>query len=158
GRPEAVAVELIGYLDAWYLFGENRKLLEVARAADSDAYRNRLRDLLLNRNRPTRTGESIDPKFALPVWEMASDPRSSELPASTALLLRFAPAWAASPRDVPREVALLERVVARHPDDVWVNLDLAFLHRVRQPGEALRYFSAARALRPESAIEMADHL
>ena len=50
---------------------------------------------------------------------------------------------------------------ARHPGDVWVNYDLArLLEQLRPPRreEAIRYYTAARALRPETAHELAHAL
>ncbi len=51
-------------------------------------------------------------------------------------------------------MALLRSVTGRHPDDVWANYELAAtLHEFRPKArqEAARYFTAARALRPETA-------
>ena len=58
-------------------------------------------------------------------------------------------------------VGLLRRAVARHPDDVWVNYGLAqALARLRPAlrEEAVRYYTAARALRPETAHDLAHLL
>ncbi len=47
----------------------------------------------------------------------------------------------------------------RHPDDVWVNYNLArVLEAVDRTDEAIRYFTAARAIRPETAHELAHAL
>ena len=51
--------------------------------------------------------------------------------------------------------------VGRHPDDVWVNYDLAGALDELRPAardEAIRYYTAARALRPETAHELAHLL
>jgi Flp pilus assembly protein TadD len=54
--------------------------------------------------------------------------------------------------DAKRAVALLSAVREQHPRDVWVNYDLAQALRAQQPpqlAEAIRYYTAAQALRPE---------
>ena len=58
-------------------------------------------------------------------------------------------------------VGLLRRAVARHPDDVWVNFALAAALERLKPApreEAVRYYTAARALRPETAHDLAHLL
>ena len=46
--------------------------------------------------------------------------------------------------------------MTQHPDDVWINLILALvLQMLNRPEEALRYDTAARALRPDSATHLA---
>ena len=58
-------------------------------------------------------------------------------------------------------MALLRPAAGRHPGDVWVNYDLAgALDRLRPSAreEAVRYYTAARALRPETAHELAHLL
>jgi tetratricopeptide (TPR) repeat protein len=60
-----------------------------------------------------------------------------------------------------RAVAVLRAVVEWHPDDVWVNYNLARLLGRLRPApreEMVRYYSAARALRPETAHELAHLL
>ena len=58
-------------------------------------------------------------------------------------------------------MALFRTAVFRHPDDVWVNYFLAeALERLHPPAreEAVRYFTAARALRPGTAHDLANLL
>ena len=58
-------------------------------------------------------------------------------------------------------MALLRAAAGRHPGDVWVNHALAgALDRLRPSAreEAVRYYTAARALRPETAHELAHLL
>ncbi len=55
--------------------------------------------------------------------------------------------------------ALLRRAQQRHPDDVWINYDLArALEKLSRRDDAIRYYMAARALRPETAHELAHAL
>src|SRR5262249_49625473 len=54
-------------------------------------------------------------------------------------------------------VAMLRDAQLRHPDDFWINFELAFdLNRKQPPSldEALRFFSAALALRPGNATTL----
>ncbi len=52
--------------------------------------------------------------------------------------------------------AVLRRAAQRHPRDVWINYDLArSLDKLAKREEAIRYYTAARALRPETAHELA---
>ena len=53
-----------------------------------------------------------------------------------------------------REAWVLTESVARHPDDLWVNYRLAANLYYSVPPrmeEAIRYYTAARAIRPTSA-------
>jgi tetratricopeptide (TPR) repeat protein len=156
-RPEATVIELVAYLDHWsgvrrlarLPAAEWRKPLDVAQAADADDYRNRLRALL--------AADDLKAQAAK-LKALADEPRAGELPAGTAVLL----AWGLEAvRDRDTAVRLLRRAVDRHPGDVWVNFALAkALDRLRPPvrEEAARYYTAARALRPELAHELAHHL
>jgi tetratricopeptide (TPR) repeat protein len=84
--------------------------------------------------------------------ELASSERADELPASTLVLIG----------DVLREFGgaeqaaeLLRRAQGRHPGDFWVNESLAEAFRSRKPPkleEAIRFFSVAVALRPQSPV------
>jgi serine/threonine-protein kinase len=148
-RPTAVVVELAGFLDYWSHVRRRarrppaayRKPLDVARAADSDEYRNRLRGMLA----------AADLKFvAARVKALAEEPKSAELPAPTAVLLA---AVLQALREQNAAVALLRQTVARHPDDLWVNFGLAEMLEGVTPAqseEAVRYYTAARALHPQT--------
>ena len=52
-----------------------------------------------------------------------------------------------------RRSSLLESAAQRHPDDVWINYNLAevLAGLPTRREEAVRYYTAARALRPETA-------
>ena len=55
--------------------------------------------------------------------------------------------------------AVLRRAQQRHPGDVWINYDLArSLEKLARREEAIRYYTAARSLRPETAHELAHAL
>jgi serine/threonine-protein kinase len=156
-RPAPLVVELAAYLDHWGDVRRQagrpapkwRKPLEVARAADPDDYRNRLRNLLT----------TADPKADVAkLKSLATEPGAAELPAPTAVLLAGALERA---RDRDTAVGLLRQAVMRHPDDVWVNFALAGTLQKLTPlprDEAVRYYTAARALRPETAHDLAHLL
>jgi serine/threonine-protein kinase len=123
-----------------------RRPLEVALVADADADRNGLRSALLDPDATAR-------KRAL--LAIAASPKAAELPPATAVLL----AASLSDSGAPEQASKVLRAVANlHPQDLWANYDLAeILLRVRPAArdDALRYFTVARAIRPESAFELA---
>jgi superkiller protein 3 len=54
---------------------------------------------------------------------------------------------------------VLRAAQRRHPDDVWVNYNLAHvLEELGRTDEAIRYYTAARSIRPETAHELAHAL
>jgi tetratricopeptide (TPR) repeat protein len=149
-RREAVVIELSAFLDDWSAVRREtsrpvtawRKPMEAARLVDRDPYRDRLRKALLAEDRKPQT-EALE--------ALAAAPEASELPAPTAVLLGNT---LADLGHVEAAVALLRQAAGRHPGDVWVNYDLAgALERLRPAArdEAVRYYTAARALRPETA-------
>jgi serine/threonine-protein kinase len=148
-RPAAVDAA-VAALDDWalerkagkQLVSRWRRPLEVARAADPDPFRDRVRAALLQTDSKAREDE---------LRKLASDPAAGNLPPSSALLLAT----------VLRELnagepalELLRAVTGRHPQDVWANYEMgAILEQFRPTAreEAVRYYSAARALQPETA-------
>jgi tetratricopeptide (TPR) repeat protein len=121
----------------------------LARAVDADDFRERLRTLLM--------AEDLEAEAAS-LKALADEPNAAELPALTAVLLAGALRGAG---ERIAAIGLLRRAVARHPEDVWVNLVLAGSLDQLTPApreEAVRYYTAARALRPETAHELAHLL
>jgi tetratricopeptide (TPR) repeat protein len=156
GRPQPV--ELAGYLDDWAAVCRKggmpkaswRRLVETAQLADPDRWRNRLRGLML-----TRPEEAAQKLRALANDANGLEGQPPESLALLALLLRQ------DFQDRVRAEHVLQRAHTRYPGDFWVNLELA-----RAPGEdgederrlyprpedAVRYLSAAVAVRPRSAM------
>jgi serine/threonine-protein kinase len=156
-RREAVAIELSAFLDDWSAVRREarrpvsawRKPLEAARLADPDPYRDRLREALLAEDRRREAGA---------LKALAAAPEAADQPAPTAVLLGRA---LADNDQAEAAVALLRPAAVRHPGDVWVNHTLAgALAKLRPPAreEAVRYYTAARVLRPETAHELAHLL
>jgi serine/threonine-protein kinase len=154
GRPAGLVLQLAGYLDSWHSIRRQdhqpperwRRPLAVARAADPDPYRERVRTLA---EREDLKGQSDALKA------LARDEHAAELSPSSAMLLAHTLRHAG---DAPGAIAVLERAVQQHPDDVWVNYSLASSLGATRREEALRYYTAARALRPETAHDMAHLL
>jgi tetratricopeptide (TPR) repeat protein len=121
-----------------------RRPLEVARAADLDPFRDRARAAFLQ----------SDPKFQeKELRALAVDPEAGKLEPPSALLLA---AFLRDLKAIDPALALLRAVAARHPDDIWANYELAATlveFRPTARDEAVRYYHAARALRPETAHE-----
>ncbi len=150
-RPAGVAAELAAALDDWALDLRQRKqpaarwrrLLTVAREMDPDPWRARLRQALADDDTPA-------------LRELARA-EVSELPVASLTLLGSALAAAG---DIDGAVAWLRQAQRLHPGDVWVNYHLAGALRGKAGGleEALRYYAAARAVRPEVAHALAHAL
>jgi serine/threonine protein kinase/tetratricopeptide (TPR) repeat protein len=143
-RSSSIRMELAAALDDWAWLrrglrsGGWQQQLAVARAADPDPWRGRLRDAL----------EKEDPRA---LDQIAAAVSSDELPPATAVLLaRLAFGTPAA----GRAAEVLRQVRQRHPADFWVNHELGRLcaHGLRPPRleEAIRYYTAAVAIRPQS--------
>ncbi len=155
--------EVVEYLDDWAIVvielslmrGANdyqsqvAQLMAVARGLDPDPERNRLRSLLELPNLDAHREVLI---------RMAKDSREAGFGASTALLL--ATALDQIGEKAPA-IDVLRSAIVRHPGDFWANFTLARKLSSAGPGrigEAIRYYSIVRALRPETGGELADLL
>jgi serine/threonine-protein kinase len=148
-RPAAVVLQVLPYLDTWSLVRRNDEQpaerwqlpLAVARSADSDDYRNRLRALV---ERPDIRKQDAA------LRALSQDGKVAGLPPASLVQLASALREAG---DQAGAVSLLESAAQRRPDDVWINYNLAqvLAELPARREEAVRYYTAARALRPESA-------
>ena len=123
-----------------------RTLVELAIALDPDEGRARLRRELSG----AVTGEAL--------VKLVQEIKLDGLPAATAVL---AASRLVEARKGEEAALLLERAVRDHPQDLWINYTLARAEESRVHArleEALRYYSAARAIRPETAHEQAHLL
>ncbi|HJT33051.1 MAG TPA: tetratricopeptide repeat protein [Pirellulales bacterium] len=152
-RARRIRRELVRGLDFWSLarkYANNqgrpawKRLLEIAKAADQDAWRNQLRDAL----------EAEDSKG---LQALAASADVLHLPPQTLVLLgRTLANMGAS----EQAVALLRQAHRRFPADLWINNTLGWqclvgLHPA-QPEDSLRYYTAALALRPGNSRIMSE--
>jgi serine/threonine protein kinase/Flp pilus assembly protein TadD len=144
GRPPAVRATLVAALDHWLILArcddssEAGWLERVLSAADPDDWRQRLRAA-----RRDRDGEALR-RLAREVDVATQPPQSLFL-----LECALGPKGATEP-----VVAMLRRAQEVFPGDFWINHDLGRALEHCQPpqyGEAIRYLTAAVALRPQSA-------
>jgi tetratricopeptide (TPR) repeat protein/tRNA A-37 threonylcarbamoyl transferase component Bud32 len=145
-RSRTIAAELAEALDDWALARREtraqadpswKRLLAVARAADVDEMRNRLRDALEHNDRKA-------------LIRIAAAEQSAKLPVSTLVLLGHVLGQTGA---VDQAVALLRGAHRRHPGDFWINHELAeSIEKLPRPNwdEVLRYYSSALAVRPQS--------
>jgi serine/threonine protein kinase/Flp pilus assembly protein TadD len=146
-RSRHVRRELVLALDDWVDVRRRvkpgdpswRHLLAVARAADTNDLRNQVRSALWQR--------PVD----VPALErLAAPDRLGALPAPTLVLLGRAFQQAGA---LAKAVAALRQAQQRYPNDLWINHDLGYCLMLLRPPrwrEALPYYTAALALRPES--------
>jgi tetratricopeptide (TPR) repeat protein len=135
-RASPLSAELIAALDDWASITADRErrdwLLEVARDSDENPTRNRLRqpDLWRDGARLTQiakepSDEQVSPQLAIALDRAAHQSGGGAMP-------------------------LLTAVQARYPQDFWINYGLGMrLCEARQWDEAIGYFRAALAVRPE---------
>jgi tetratricopeptide (TPR) repeat protein len=140
GRPEAVRRQLLAALDEclhWAPQGDlqtRQWLLATLEAVDADPWRVQVRKALANRDWMTLKPLARD-----------VDVRRQ----SPSFLLVVANSLPTEIKSIRLE--LLRRIQREWPADLWANHGLAFeLWTNNQPAEAIRYFTAALALRPDS--------
>jgi serine/threonine-protein kinase len=151
-KARSIRYELTVFLDSWSHVRRRlaqrgqapggkdwKELLEVARAADPDPWRDRFRKAVLNDDRKA-------------LAELAASAPLASLPVETVDRLGDALLG----RETLKEaVDFLKRGQRLHPDDYWINVNLA--NSLLQLGaqhreDALRYYTAAVALRPQAAL------
>jgi Flp pilus assembly protein TadD/serine/threonine protein kinase len=139
GRPEPVARRLIAALDECFRYAPTdaaaqQWLLAVLIAADSDPWRVGVREAV------TRSDWKA-------LERLAGEADIERQPPN--FLCALAATLPATMK--PARLELLRRVQRAYPADLWANHDLAFeLAQNGQPGEAVRYYTAALALRPDN--------
>jgi serine/threonine-protein kinase len=147
-RPSAVALSLAAAVDDWAAVRRDKRkdaagakrLTAVAQQADPDPWRGKLRDAMDQPDKATRLAALKD---------LAQTASFDDLPAVSLDLLGTALQGAS---DAPAGEKVLREAVRRHPSDVWINYDLAqTLEKSGHNEEAIRYYMAARVIRPETA-------
>jgi tetratricopeptide (TPR) repeat protein/serine/threonine protein kinase len=131
---------LVTALTSWANTTPNRetraKLSTVARLADTDPVRQQIL-------------EAGDQRDAAAVLKLAKQTKVLEAPTTTLVLL----ANNLARSDPGAAVDLLRRAQERHPDDFWINNQLAYYLMALKPPQAeqaVRFYQAALALRPFS--------
>jgi serine/threonine-protein kinase len=154
-RPADVTLALAAALDDWAAVrrdqrkdrGGAKRLSEAAQVADPDPWRRELR---------TTLDEPDKAKRLAALRALAKNAQLDELGAISLNLLGKALSDAGDAAAAERVLRAAQR---RYPGDVWVNYDLAqVLEKLARREEAIRYYMAARALRPETAHELAHAL
>jgi tetratricopeptide (TPR) repeat protein len=146
-RASAIRLQLVRALDIWS--GMRREaqtkgpphwkaLLELARAADPDDWRDRLRDALAQEDRKSLEALAVQ----APV---------RELPPGTLHLLAIALRDLGAPAQA---AALLRQAQLQYPDDLWLNDELGWLSWsvFKNYDDTVRYYTAVQVLRPRSPI------
>src|SRR5262249_33858337 len=153
-RARPIRYELAVLLDSWsyvrHRLAERgskqigkgwKELLQVARAADPDPWRDRFRKAVLNGDRKA-------------LVEVAASAPFSSLPAETVDRLGSA---LMDLRAVKEAAAFLQNGQRLHPQDYWINVNLGIcLVQLGQLDDAIRYQTAAVALRPEAAVSYSN--
>ncbi|MFI5457815.1 MAG: tetratricopeptide repeat protein [Isosphaerales bacterium] len=154
-RPGPVALALAAFLDDW---ADKRRLRRAdpagagrlsaaARVADPDPRRNELRQALEQPRGADRTAG---------LRRLAQRAKFDDWPAVNLDLLGRALNYAG---DAGAAETVLRQGQRRHPGDVWLNYGLAVcLEKLARRDEAIRYYTAARAIRPETAHRLAHAL
>lgn len=147
-----IAAEMVDALDQWAFVrrlanprdaAQARHLSAVATAADPDPWRSRLREAL-DREATDREQARVD------FLELAGSTPEEDLHRESISRLAYALGHLGEREE---EASLLRRAQRAHPEDFWINHDLArSLMRGGQPDEAARFYSAALAVRPRSEL------
>jgi tetratricopeptide (TPR) repeat protein len=146
-RERAIRMPLVTAVDRWALVrrlnhGERstswKRLLEISRLADSDAWRNQL-----------RSAWETNDRLALEKLAGAED-IADQPPVSLDLLANALNSIGAQ----QESLALLRKARHRYPGDFWINHQLGYYSysRLNSPqwGDAVRFFTVAQAIRPQS--------
>ncbi len=151
-----VAAQLANALDQWAFIRRMRRqrdaagsqrLVAIAKAADPDPWRNKLRDTLGRQDvHPVKKLDTL--------IRLAGTAIVERLPEASVTRLAFSLATAGK-RDIA--VGLLRRAQRAHPDDFWVNADLGRELLISgKPDQAARFFAVAVAIRPESGLALRE--
>jgi serine/threonine protein kinase/Flp pilus assembly protein TadD len=142
-QTSTIHAALVAALDDWVMVKWRaglpgwEGLLAIARKADADPWRDRLRQAFQNRDKKA-------------LAELAGDKTLLDQPPTTVLLLAEA---LASLEDFSTAVAVLRPAQLRKPDDFWINYELGrCLRRLKPPRveEAVGFLRVALALRKNS--------
>jgi serine/threonine protein kinase/tetratricopeptide (TPR) repeat protein len=165
-RGRAIRVQLAAALDNWAMARKAamkpswRRLLSVAREADRDDWRCRLRDAMVAGPRsdlPQRRRKEWRQQLVQDLRKLAASPDVDGQPASAVVILA---SHLRDNGDAETALRVLERAQRGNRGDFWINIELALaLWNLRDPrnlgdprvDEAVRYAMAAVAARPDIA-------
>jgi serine/threonine-protein kinase len=144
-RGQTFPVELAAALDDWAEVvtdpGERERLHDLARLADPDEERGRLRDAL--------AAKDVDALKRLATPEVVAS-----LPPTTAVSLARGLKWRGASKEAE---AVLRQTWRQAPSDFWVNQELGeLLLALGRPEESVRFLTAAVALSGESLASRAN--
>ena len=154
-RPASVALALAGALDDWAAIRRGRRkdaagsarLSEAARIADPDPWRNELRTTLDQPDRAAR------------LTRLQALAKTAKLEELGAISLHLLGTGLNDAGDSTLAESVLRTAQQKHPGDVWVNYALGtILEQLFRRDEAIRFYTAARSIRPETAHELAHAL
>ena len=140
-RDSAIRDTLLAFLHDWLFFwisgAEKDQLRAVLDRADDDDWRRRLRATLLGAYDPGERHDLL---------------RAREAPDQPPLILGGLAHQILNHGTEGMEArALVREAQQRHPEDFWINLHLGYILLAERPEEAVGYFRAAVASRPESS-------
>ncbi|HEV3260245.1 MAG TPA: protein kinase, partial [Gemmataceae bacterium] len=140
-RESAIRETLLAFIHDWMFFwgsqADKDQLAAVLDLADDDDWRRRLRKTLRGAYDP---GERHDLLHA----QKAPDQPPLILGALAYSIMNYG-------TEGEEALALLRAAQLRHPEDYWINLQLGGIFMKERPGEAVGYYRAAVASRPESS-------
>ena len=154
-RPPSVALALAGALDDWAATRRGKRanaigaarLSQAARIADPNPWRVGLRATLDKADKAAR-------RTALQALE-----KTANFEELGPISLHLLGTGLGDAGDKPLAESVLRRAQQRHPRDVWVSFELGrILEKLSRRDEAIRFYTAARAIRPEVAHELAHAL
>jgi serine/threonine-protein kinase len=138
-RNSAIRETLLAYLHDWLLYWvptpDNGKVRAVVERADDDEWRRRLRDAF---------GVVYEPKKRVDLL------KSPEAPAQPPVILAGLAGVLFHSDENEEAGTLLREAQRRHPEDFWINFQLGYFLQQDHPQEAVGYFRAALASRPDS--------
>jgi serine/threonine-protein kinase len=139
-RRSAIRETLLAFLHDWlfWVSGVDRdKLRTVVDLADDDEWRHGMREALTAKDTPKL-------KALIRAPEATTQP--------PVVLSGLAGALFGGGPELEKEArVLLHGAQQRHPEDFWINFQLGYFLQNKQPQEAVAYFRAAAAIRPDSA-------
>jgi tetratricopeptide (TPR) repeat protein len=154
-RPASVALALAGSLDYWAAIRRGRRanasgaarLWEAVNIADPDPWRVKLR---------AARDQSDEAARRAALQALAKEANYDELGPISLFLLAIGLNYSAD-RNLAESV--LRKAQQRYPRDVWINYELGKMLEGRsRRDEAIRFYTAARSIRPETAHELAHAL